>query len=104
MKSIMDLCSVTDVVEGGETEFPNLGVALKPKTGRAICWTNILSNGKADMRLLHAGLPVVKGIKYAGKRLIPLESYILLFLVILVPIFVNINDVRFAEAPESIHN
>jgi len=59
------LIYLNDVEEGGHTEFPNLGLSVAPRKGAAIMWTNTLPDGTADERLVHAGLPVVKGTKYA---------------------------------------
>lgn len=61
---VISICHNLDVEEGGETAFPALGIALSPKKGFGLSWRNCLPSGAADMRLLHAGLPVTKGVKY----------------------------------------
>jgi prolyl 4-hydroxylase len=48
---------------GGETLFPNKRIAVTPKTGRLLIWKNVLDNGQVDYESLHAGLPVVEGVK-----------------------------------------
>merc|ERR1712228_870204 len=58
---------LNDVEEGGETEFPRLGIKVKPKKGKAILWPNVLSNDpfKKLESTNHAALDVIKGRKYA---------------------------------------
>ncbi len=50
--------------EGGETSFPELGLKLRGKTGDAIHFTNVNSEGSIDNAAKHAGLPVIRGRKY----------------------------------------
>ncbi len=54
--------------EGGETEFPELKIKVKPEVGDALIWTNIDPDGKGDPRTLHIGCPVVKGQKIIASR------------------------------------
>lgn len=35
---------LNDNFEGGETVFPHLGISIKPKTGKLVCWYNMKSN------------------------------------------------------------
>ena len=47
--------------EGGETEFPKLGIKSKPRRGDAIFWENKSSKtGKMQQDTLHSGNPVTK--------------------------------------------
>lgn len=55
---------LADVEDGGETEFPLLGVRIPPKRGRVVHFVNLLGNGEPDARTLHAGLPVRAGTKW----------------------------------------
>ncbi|KAF2460532.1 hypothetical protein BDY21DRAFT_335692 [Lineolata rhizophorae] len=41
------------------------GIAFPPIAGNAVFWVNLLANGTGDMRVMHAGLPVVEGLKTA---------------------------------------
>lgn len=50
--------------EGGETDFPHLGLRFKPKAGRLIVWNNMTADGRPNMKTLHAGMPVQRGIKH----------------------------------------
>eukprot|EP01114_Cavostelium_apophysatum_P004299 TRINITY_DN1449_c0_g1_i1.p1 TRINITY_DN1449_c0_g1~~TRINITY_DN1449_c0_g1_i1.p1 ORF type:complete len:139 (+),score=30.59 TRINITY_DN1449_c0_g1_i1:286-702(+) len=60
------LCFLNDVEEGGETLFPAVNLAVKPKKGSAILWYNTYLNGTLDRNALHGGNPVIKGIKYVA--------------------------------------
>mmetsp|Transcript_8692 Transcript_8692/g.15653 ORF Transcript_8692/g.15653 Transcript_8692/m.15653 type:complete len:255 (-) Transcript_8692:58-822(-) len=54
---------LNDVKEGGETQFPHLGLKVRPKCGTAMMWSNILprtdetSEAAADRRMDHEALP-----------------------------------------------
>lgn len=45
--------------QGGATYFRDLNVAIRPKTGRAVCWTNTNPDGSIHRETLHAALPPV---------------------------------------------
>lgn len=49
--------------EGGETAFVNLGLSIKPKTGRALIWNNLLRDGRPNPDTLHHGMAVKAGSK-----------------------------------------
>lgn len=55
---------LNDVESGGETDFPDLGVRIAPKRGRAVLFRNLLPDGQPDVRTRHAGLPVETGEKW----------------------------------------
>lgn len=77
---------LNDVKEGGETEFPNLGIRVIPKQGRALLWYNYrpleLPNQQqksskqvkipmtltADYNTYHAGVPLRKGVKWIANQ------------------------------------
>lgn len=69
---------LSDVDEGGETEFPRLGIKIKPKKGSAILWPSQTDADptQADDRMYHAALPVKKGVKYAANAWIHLYNYV----------------------------
>ena len=46
-----------DEGQGGATYFRDLNVAVKPKQGRAVCWTNTNPDGSVHRETLHAALP-----------------------------------------------
>jgi len=62
---------LNDVEEGGETEFPRLGMQVKPKTGRAVLWPSIFNDrpNDVDIRSDHTAKPVIKGVKVRASLL-----------------------------------
>lgn len=52
------------VEEGGQTHFTKLGIAIDPKPGVLLLWNNANPDGTPAEATLHAGTPVVKGVKY----------------------------------------
>lgn len=63
------LLILSDMEEGGATGFPDLDwLFVKAKKGTALLWSNVKSDDptEADRRLVHEGLPVVKGNKFAA--------------------------------------
>lgn len=48
---------------GGETGFVNLGLLIRPKTGLAVIWNNLLPDGRPNPDTLHHGMPVTAGHK-----------------------------------------
>jgi len=49
---------------GGETEFPAIGLRVRPQKGMAIMWGNRNPDGTADKRMNHMGKPPTAGTKY----------------------------------------
>lgn len=58
------LIYLNDVEEGGFTHFTRLGLKIAPVEGCAAVWRNATAQGTMDMRMLHAGVPPIKGTKY----------------------------------------
>ena len=54
---------LNDVEAGGETEFPDLGMKVTPKKGRAVIWNNLLASGQGNDHTRHQSLPVTAGTK-----------------------------------------
>lgn len=50
--------------DGGETEFPKLGVKIQPKLGRLVAWNNLLPTGQGNGDTLHKGCKVERGEKF----------------------------------------
>ena len=55
---------LNDVEEGGETEYTDLHIAMKPKRGMGIFWNNMDSNGNELQDTIHWGKPPIKGKKF----------------------------------------
>jgi len=62
--------------EGGETDFPRLGIRTIGSKGDGLIFRNALPDGEADPRVQHAGLPVTKGEKWVTSRWIRQRSYV----------------------------
>jgi prolyl 4-hydroxylase len=54
--------------EGGETSFPIVGLKIRGRTGDGLLFRNASADGRPDERALHAGLPVLKGVKHLASR------------------------------------
>lgn len=52
------------VPDGGETEFPKLGLVVQPEQGKAIHWKNVDSAGHLLPCAFHGGRPVRQGAKW----------------------------------------
>lgn len=50
--------------EGGTTEFPNIGIGVRPRTGMMLMWNNANPDGSLNYKSLHTGTPVIKGEKH----------------------------------------
>jgi prolyl 4-hydroxylase len=50
--------------DGGETDFPEIGVRYKGRKGDALLFRNVLPDGRPDERMRHAGLPPTSGEKW----------------------------------------
>lgn len=68
---------LNDVEAGGETEFPNLGLAVTPKKGKVVIWPSVLNEdpNSQDDRTLHQALPVEEGQKFGANVWIHQRSY-----------------------------
>jgi len=58
------LVYLNDDYEGGETDFPLIGLKFRGQPGEALMFANITPNGAPDRRTLHAGLPPTRGEKW----------------------------------------
>ena len=58
------LIYLNDGFEGGETDFPQLGLRFRGAKGEALMFSNVLADGSPDHRMRHAGLPPTAGEKW----------------------------------------
>eukprot|EP01041_Mallomonas_annulata_P013429 gene13429-28478_t len=68
---------LSDVEEGGDTNFPTLGISVKPKKGRALLWPSTLNHwpNRIDGRTTHEAKQVIRGVKYAANAWIHLFDF-----------------------------
>jgi prolyl 4-hydroxylase len=45
-------------------KFTRLGLGFPPQTGSLLMWNNALPDGRPNVDVMHAGMPVVRGVKY----------------------------------------
>jgi len=55
---------LNDVEQGGATHFHYLDMAIPPQRGAILLWNNMTPDGEPNLNTLHAGTPVVRGVKY----------------------------------------
>ena len=55
---------LNDVEEGGETNFPNVDIKVKPKEGTLLAWNNRNIDGTNNVNTIHEALPPISGKKY----------------------------------------
>ncbi|PLK25627.1 2OG-Fe(II) oxygenase [Novosphingobium sp. TH158] len=55
---------LNEVEEGGTTDFTRIGLSVPPQPGVLLVWNNALPDGTPNPDTLHAGTPVIKGVKY----------------------------------------
>jgi len=58
------LVYLNDAFEGGETDFPRLGLRHKGRPGDALYFGNLQADGAPDPRTVHAGLAPTSGAKW----------------------------------------
>jgi prolyl 4-hydroxylase len=56
---------LNEVASGGETDFPEIGIAVCPRPGHAVYFEYCNSRNELDPLSLHAGAPVISGEKWA---------------------------------------
>jgi len=66
---------LSDVEEGGGTSFPALGLEVYPKKCGAVFFANTNHHGTPDRQTLHAGMPVVKGVKFVANKWLRERKY-----------------------------
>jgi prolyl 4-hydroxylase len=54
--------------EGGATVFPELSITIAGEAGDVLIFSNLTSDGQADFRMRHSGLPVTAGVKWIATR------------------------------------
>lgn len=54
--------------DGGETDFPSLNIRVRGGVGDMLVFRNVHDDGSQDDRLIHAGLPVSRGVKWMASR------------------------------------
>jgi prolyl 4-hydroxylase len=66
---------LNDVEQGGGTSFPGIGLEVQPQKGGAVFFANTDAFGVPDKQTLHAGMPVVKGVKMVANKWLRERQY-----------------------------
>lgn len=56
---------LNEVIRGGETVFPDVGLSVAPKKGSAVYFEYCNGLGQLDYKTLHGGAPVIEGEKWS---------------------------------------
>ncbi len=70
------LVYLNDNFTGGETNFPKLGVSIKPKMGKVLIFYSLNPDMSQLNESLHAGLPVKTGTKWICNKWYRLEKFL----------------------------
>ena len=62
------LIYLNEVLGGGETVFPKVGVSIVPKKGSAVYFHYGNSQGQVDRMSVHSSIPVTKGEKWVATK------------------------------------
>ena len=68
---------LSDVEEGGATNFVGLKLPVKPKKGRALLWPSVLDSNpmEKDPRTDHEAQDVIQGVKFGANAWIHMFDY-----------------------------
>lgn len=69
------LVYLNDDFEGGETEFVNVGVRIKPEKGKMLVFRSLDGDGKIDKQSAHCGHAVVGGHKWICTKWVHTRPY-----------------------------
>jgi prolyl 4-hydroxylase len=67
-RALTVLVYLNEGYDGGETVFPDRGIAVRARTGDALIFANTGADGRPDPATRHAGLPVTRGTKFVASR------------------------------------
>lgn len=63
-RSFTTMAFLNEVEAGGTTDFTDIGISIEPKPGVLMIWNNARPDGQTNPKTIHAGRPVLAGVKY----------------------------------------
>ena len=63
-RSFTAMAFLNPVEDGGTTDFPSVGLRIEPRPGALLIWNNADPDGVPNPWTIHAGMPVIRGVKY----------------------------------------
>ncbi len=66
---------LNEVKKGGETTFPEAGIAVNPIPGTGVVFRSLRSDDSIDPFALHAGAPIIEGEKWIATTWIRQRAY-----------------------------
>lgn len=63
-RALTVMAYLSAVEQGGETDFPELDIAIRPNPGTLLIWNNADEKGRPNPWTVHSGNPVIRGTKY----------------------------------------
>lgn len=76
MRIMTALIWLNEQFDGGETDFPSLNIRVRGGVGDMLVFRNVHDDGSQDDRLIHAGLPVSRGVKWMASRWIRAADFL----------------------------
>lgn len=74
-RTVTAIAYLNDGFGGGETDFPAIGMRVRPRAGDLLVFHNTLPDGRMHPGARHAGLPVSRGVKWIATRWIRAHRY-----------------------------
>ena len=62
------LISMNEEYSGGETYFPRLNLTYRGQLGDALMFRNLDDDGRPNSLMLHAGMPISRGLKWVASK------------------------------------
>jgi hypothetical protein len=72
------IINLTDDFKGGILHFPELNLHIYPKIGKMVLFKNVLDNFKADKKMVHESMTIIKGCKVVLVLFISVEKPIMI--------------------------
>ena len=65
----------TDAEKAVRSACAHAGISVKPKRGDAILFWSLTPEGRKDTASLHAGCPVIRGVKHSATQWVRVRAF-----------------------------